>query len=81
MAHSTDTDVLCDVQTYLNTCGVSFASLVIDILQDPELLLAGDLITRITDVLDALCPKLDISSVLNTLGTRTPALSQYILSI
>ena len=68
MAHPADTDVLRDVETYLNTRGVSFASLVIDALRDPESSLTGDLIARITDILDALCPKLNISSVLNACG-------------
>jgi len=41
MAHSTNTNVLCNVKTYLNTCEVSFVSLIIDTLQNPELSLVG----------------------------------------
>jgi len=63
MAQSADTDVLRNVEKYLDTCGVSFASLVIGALRDPESSSAKDLITRITDVFDALRPNLDANSV------------------
>lgn len=74
MAHPADTDVLRDVETYLNTRGVSFASLVIDALRDPESSLTGDLIARITDILDAIRPKLNISLVLNACGVSFASL-------
>lgn len=59
MEQPPDDNVLSHVESYLNACGVSFASLVIDTLRDPGSTLAKDLISRITDVLDALRPKLD----------------------
>jgi len=74
MARSVGTDVLRNVETYLNAHGVSFASLVIDGLRDPESSLTGDLIARITDVLDTLRPKLKISSVLNACGVSFASL-------
>ena len=63
MAQSANTDILRNVEKYLDTCGVSFASLIIGALRDPESSLAKDLITKITDVFDALCPNLDANSV------------------
>ena len=63
MVQSATIDVSRDVERLLNTHRVSFASLVIDALRDPESSLAKDLIARIADVLDALCPNLDSSSI------------------
>ena len=52
-------DVLRTIENYLGSLGVSFASLVIDALRNPESTLARDLILRISDVLEALRPNLD----------------------
>ena len=58
-----DTDVLRDVEKYLDTRGISFASLIINALRDPGSSLAKDLIARITDIFDALRPNLDVGLV------------------
>jgi hypothetical protein len=63
MEHAHRADILRDVQNFLNERGISLASLVIATLQDPESSMANDLITRIKDVLEALCPRLDSRSV------------------
>ena len=59
MERSSRADVLRHVETYLNAQGVSFASLVIEALRDSGSTLAKDLISRITDIFDALRPNLD----------------------
>ena len=59
MERPSNRDIFQNVQSFLNEHGVSLASLVIDALRDPRSSLTKDLITRITDVLDALRPHLD----------------------
>lgn len=59
MEPSRHVDVLRDIQNLLNEGGISLASLVIAALQDPKSSMGNDLILRITDVLEALRPRLD----------------------
>ena len=56
-------DVLCTIENYLGLLGVSFTSLVIGALRNPESTLARDLILRISDVLEALRPNLNDGSI------------------
>ena len=63
MAQPANADVLRDIEDLLNAHGVSLASFVIGTLRDSESSLAKDLIAKITDVLEALRPNLDGSSV------------------
>jgi len=64
MAQPAQMDTLRDVKDLLNARRVSFASLVIDALRDPESSLANDFIEKIADVLDALRPHLDDGSII-----------------
>ena len=64
MEYSPHTQVLHGVVGFLKQQKVSFASLVLDVLRDPKSPLAGDLILRITDVLEALRPNLNASATI-----------------
>ena len=64
MNHSLCGQVLRGVEEFLTQHEVSFSSLVINALQDPESPLAGELISKITDVLEALRPHLDAGTII-----------------
>jgi len=64
MEHFSRTPVLIGIEEFLKLHEVSFASLVIDALRDPESPLAGGLISRIADVLEALRPNLNAGSII-----------------
>jgi len=56
-------DILSGVESFLAQHNVSFASIIIHALQDPKSSLGEDLISRITDVLEALRPNLDAGPI------------------
>ena len=64
MERHSHAQVLRGVGEFLNLHGVSFASLIIDVLRDQKSLLAGGLISRIADVLEALRPNLNTGSTI-----------------
>ena len=64
MNHSLCGQVLRGVEEFLTQHKVSFSLLVINALQDPESPLVGELISKITDILEALRPHLDAGTII-----------------